>query len=135
MLAGNMIYSDGQALTTTADSTNVLDAGPGKDAFGVAKVGDVSDLWLHIRVKVTLAGGTNVAFKLQDSADNSSFSDVANVAVAAIAAATLVAGYKVLAIRMPRGVRRYTKIVYTISGTFTSGNVDAYLSESAEQTS
>jgi hypothetical protein len=98
----------GQALTvgkrndTTATNGTALDGGA-STAFG-------AQAYLHV-FGVT---GTSVTVKLQDSADNSSFSDIAS---GAFTAATGVGAQR---IALPAGatVRRYVRAV--TSGTFTS---------------
>jgi hypothetical protein len=135
MFAKNMIFSDGQVLTSTANATDDVNMGVGKDAFGAAKPGDPADLWLLVRCRTTFAGGTSLACKLQDSADGSTFADTPIVG-SAVALASLVAGAWQLRVRVPRGTRQYLRIVYTIVGTMSgSSTIDAGLSDVAEQLS
>jgi hypothetical protein len=129
-----LMYSDDQVETTAAahDSTNTLDLGAGYDAFGNALVADWAragtDLFLTVLVTeaVTSGGAATVLFDLQDSADNSSFSSVK--ATSAIAKATLVAGYVAIKIALPKGLRRYSKIIYTIgTAALTAGKFSAWI--------
>lgn len=136
MIAKNLMFSDAQAITTTANATDDIDMGPGRDAFGTSKPNEASDLWLIVRVNTTFAGGTSIATKLQDSADGSSWTDFTGpptLVGGAIAAASLTQGYFCWKVRLPKGVRRYMRLVYTVVGTFTSGKMDAYLTDSLEQ--
>jgi hypothetical protein len=125
-------FSDGQALTTTADSTDNVDFGAGIDHLGNATTLDLGESarhsWLNVTVVTAFAGGTSVQIALQDSADDSSFAATNPViATPAVAAATLVAGYVVMRLPLPPDLRRYLKLVYTIVGTFTAGAVDAWI--------
>ncbi len=134
MTDDKLIFSDDQALTVTADSTSTLDLGALTDDRGVAlsEFGpEGNKIMLDVLINVAFAGGTNVAFKLQDSADDSTFADT-QILVAAIAAATLVAGYRVMRIALPPDVQRYVKMVYTITGTHTAGKVNARLRYGAQ---
>ncbi|MDZ7918511.1 MAG: hypothetical protein U5O12_00485 [Rhodoferax sp.] len=69
------------------------------------------------------AGAATVTISLQDSADNSTFVDVA--VTTAIGKATLVAGYQHV-IPMPTKLRRYCRAYYTVAtGPLTAGKFSA----------
>ena len=133
-----LIFSDAQAETTVAahDSTNVIDLGAHLDAFGGAEDNAVENsgkLWLNVKVVTafTSGGSATLATALQDSADNSSFAAVtpAAVATAAIPVASLTAGYTIIKMPLPSGLRRYLKLVYTIgTAAMTAGAIDAWIS-------
>lgn len=111
------LYSNDQAITTTADSTNVFDlaknSGPGKPVR------------ILIQVTTTFADGTSIAIDLETD-DNTSFSSLSTIAsVAAIGVATLVQGYKYNINFVPRDMERYSRLEYTVSGTMTAGNITA----------
>src|SRR6478736_2886502 len=125
MLTDNNLYmSDAQALTAAAASTKSLDFGT-----TLRQIGDGEEIHLVVLVKTALlasGGAANLTVALQDSADNSSFATV--VTGPAIAKASLVAGYELLRIRLPAGLRRYIQVYYTPdTNDFTSGTVDAFL--------
>jgi hypothetical protein len=130
MLDANLIFSSEQVINTTEDSTDSVDLGAGTDYLGNAVIPEGSysgRLRLVIRVGATaFSGGTSVAFKLQDSANDSSFADT-EILIAAIAVGTLTAGYLVTSIPIPAGLRRYLKIVYTVVGSPSAGTCNAYL--------
>lgn len=134
-----IILSEDQAFTTvgTTDGTDVLNMGSGYDAFGAAAAADPSALgrmWLNIFVTeaVTSDGAATVAFKLQDSADGSSWADTA-LSVAAIGKASLTAGTKVLQVPLPAGLRQYLKVVYTVgTAALTAGKFSAFLSNTPD---
>lgn len=116
-------FSDAQAVTATAASTNVIDLtatapniGRGKNLMVQVACGEAA----------TAAGAATVTFALQDSADNSSFADI--FTTGAIGKATLVAGYIVFTIAIPPTIRRYLRINYTVAtGPLTAGKFDAFI--------
>ncbi len=135
MMDEKLIFSDAQAETTVAehDSTNVIDQGAGTDAFGnalIADAGSGGDIWLNVVVTeaVTSGGSATVQFKLEQSTDNSTFTDSILI-TAAIAKTTLAAGYTVIKAPLPSGLNRYLKMTYTIgTAALTAGKFTAYLS-------
>lgn len=113
--------SNEQAVTSSAASTDVIDTGQTTPDLGVA------DLYLVITTDeaATASGSATVTFSLQDSADNSSFADVA--VTAAIGKATLVAGYQHV-IPLPTKLRRYLRAYYTVAtGPLTAGRFSAQI--------
>lgn len=120
----NLMMSDAQAVTASAASTKSIDAG-----LALRDIGSGEPVYLVIKVDTTATSGgtTTVDFALQDSADNSSFADT-GVKVSGIAKATLVAGYQVLAVALPIGLRRYIQVYYTVnSNNLTAGAFTATL--------
>ena len=119
------LFSNDQALTTTAASTNVIDLGA-DDAY-IQDANEKGDVKLWAQVTTALAGGTSVQAVLQEDDDVAFGTAVTLVQSAAIAAASLVAGYQ-FPIEMPSRIsKRYLRINYVIVGTFTSGAVSAGL--------
>lgn len=120
----NLVLSDAQAVTATAASTKSIDF-----AHALRHIGDGEPIELVVVVKTALlasGGAATLTVALQDSADNSSFSTV--VTGPAIAKASLVAGYELLRITLPKGLQRYIQVYYTATtNDFTSGTVDAFL--------
>lgn len=115
------IYSNLQVVTATADSTNIID----HRAKGYA----YESLWLRVRVDTAFAGGTSLAVSLV-TADDSSFSTNAITfpVLAATVTASLTADTVLVQQRLPQGMRRYSKVVYTVVGTMTGGgSLDAEL--------
>tara|TARA_Y100000310_G_C20593202_1_gene769173 strand:- start:847 stop:1260 length:414 start_codon:yes stop_codon:yes gene_type:complete len=112
------LYSDDQALTTTADSTNVID-------LGAAERGPGNPLRIDILVTLALTGGTDVTIDLETD-DNASFTSLSTIgSTQTIAAATLVAGYRFSIQFVPSAMERYSRLEYTITGTFSAGTVTA----------
>ncbi len=116
-------FSDAQALTATAASTNIIDT----SVLGDAK----NELYLVVQVSTKLASsGTSATLDIILQHDSAvGFGTVATLAtLAQIAEATLVAGYRCWAIRLPAGAKRYLRMYYTVgTENFTSGNIDAFL--------
>jgi hypothetical protein len=112
------LYSNDQAITTTADSTNVID-------LGVANRGPGNPLRIDILVTTTFAGGTSIAIDLETD-DNESFSSLSTIAsTSAIALASLVAGYRFPIQFVPDAMERYSRLEYTVAGTMNAGNITA----------
>ena len=71
---------------------------------------------------------TNAAEDMPEYAATKHFWDALDAARAAIAKATLVAGYNVLRIRIPKGVQRFIRLTYTVGvAVLTAGQFDANL--------
>lgn len=120
--------SNEQAVTVTAASTDVIDFG---------QVNPNSGLNLNTTLAITVdeaaaaAGAATVTFSIQDSADNSTFADVA--VTAAIGKASLTAGQQVL-IPMPAKHRRYVRVYYTVAtGPLTAGKFSAQVVVGVQQ--
>lgn len=115
----NLQVSNEQAVTASAASTDVIDFGQADPDAGMA------DLYAVITTDeaAAAAGAATVTFSVQDSADNSTFADVA--VTVAIAKATLVAGYQHV-IPLPTKLRRYCRVYYTVgTGPLTAGKFSA----------
>jgi len=110
-------------LTTTAVSTDTIDLSVARD------IGEGQDLYMNFAVTTALAGGTSVKFEVIQ-ADNAALSSGVEVIGSsdAVVTASLVAGYNT-AVRINPQIgskgKRYLGARYTISGTYTSGNVTA----------
>lgn len=126
------LFSDNQAITATAASTNSVDFGAAGTPVGAlgAVVGDLglSEIEILCAVTETFATLTSLAVSVEMD-DNSSFSSATTlVSSQAVAAASLVAGYK---FRIPCGIpegatERYIRLKYTVAGSnATAGKVFA----------
>lgn len=124
----NLQVSDAQAVTVTAASTDVIDFGQTNPNVGMD---DRSSMVITVDTAATAAGAATVTFAVQDSADNSSFADVA--VTTAIDKATLVAGYQHV-IPMPTKLRRYCRVNYTVAtGPLTAGAFSAQVVTGIQQ--
>ena len=120
------ILSNAQAITVTAASTDYLDLGTARD------LGRGQEIWAQVRVHTafTTSDAADLTVALQAD-DNTSFSSATTLlqSASAIAAATLVAGYHILRVRIPISTpERYMRFYFTVgTGSFTAGKVDAEL--------
>lgn len=117
ILDSEALYSDDQVITTTADSTNILDlaknSGPGEPVR------------ILIQVTATFVGGTSITIDLETD-DNDSFGTLSTIgSTPTIVTATLVAGYKFSINFVPDAMERYSRLEYTIVGSFTPGSITA----------
>ncbi len=117
ILDSEALYSDDQVITTTADSTNILDlaknSGPGVPVR------------LLIQVTATFVGGTSITIDLETD-DNDSFNTLSTIAsTPTIVTATLVAGYKFPINFVPDAMERYSRLEYTVVGSYTPGSITA----------
>lgn len=114
--------ADAQAVTVSAASTSFIDLGVKGDALG-------NELYFVALVDTSFTTGDSavLAVSLQCD-DNSSFSSAKTlVSTATIAAATLVAGYKALVVKVPVGCERYVRAYWTVTvGSMTAGKIDAF---------
>lgn len=112
--------SNEQAVTASAASTDVIDFGQTNPNTGMS---DHLDLSITVDETVTAAGAATVTFSIQDSADNSSFADIA--ATVAIGKAALPVSSQIV-IPMPKLHRRYVRVYYTVAtGPLTAGKFSA----------
>ena len=124
----NLQVSDAQAVTDTAASTDVIDFGQTNPNVGMD---DRSSMVITVDTAAEAVGAATVTFAVQDSADNSSFADVA--VTTAIGKATLVAGYQHV-IPMPTKLRRYCRVNYTVAtGPLTAGAFSAQVVTGIQQ--
>ena len=119
-------FSNEQAVTATADSTNYVDVG---HAYDIGPGAQDLEMIIIVDEAVTASGAATVTFKLETD-DNTSFSSATDLYTsAAIGKATLVAGYRAVHARIPvSGVERYLQVSYTVaSGPLTAGKFTAFL--------
>lgn len=114
-------FSDAQALTATAASTNVIDLGSDRD------VGVGRPLWIVVSVAVAAVGTGTYQIDLQTD-DNASFSSPTSIASVTPAPASLVAGAR-LVIGMPFTNERYLRLNYTLAGTTPGITLTAFLTD------
>lgn len=110
------IFSDKQAVTATAPSTNVIkvngDIGKGEPVEILAQV--VEDF----------AGATSVKLAVQTcDTEDGTFEDL--VVTDAVPLAKLKAGYKFPIKFLPVGIKKFLRLNYTVVGTGTAGKITA----------
>jgi len=128
MLDAKLILSDDQAITTSADSTNVIDLGAYEEALGEEE---------NLRLKIVVSEDFDSAaedgtLKIQCLHSNESESkDPPELwsESTTFPENVLVAGYTIMDIGLPTYHQRYMSVYYIVagSGNFTSGKVNAYI--------
>lgn len=138
MLDQEVMFADGQAVTATGDtaSTNIYDTSSGQTNPGNGQ-GDAGltgeNLWLRalVRTAVTSGGAATVQAVFQDSADNSTYADVATGPVVVLA--SLTAGASLMRLQPPVGTRRYWRFVFRVAtAVLTAGTFDAFVSNTTQ---
>lgn len=123
-----LMFSDSQAITATADSTNILDLGAHGDDIqreltlfvqfrGTVESNGDSTLVITLNTDDALnAGGTDLA------ADNTLWTS------ASIAKTALTDGAMLVKMPLPPGIQRYLRLTYTVgTANLTAGAIDAGL--------
>lgn len=130
LLDGELQFSNRQAITGTAASTNVIDLGDtGTRPWSGAKLTRDIGGWcndLLIQVTQDFTGGTSVQVQIQTD-DNAAFSSAKTVGqTAAVPVADLKAGYRFSLHDFPIGTsERYVRLNYVVVGTPTAGTITA----------
>lgn len=125
------IFSDSQAITATADSTNTIDLGAPGTPYGapVAVEQDIGKGLQRIPLAVNVTQGfnnlTSLTIALQVSPDNSTFKVVSQRTY--LAAEIAAVGQLDFPAHFPNGTNaRYAKLTYTVAGTApTTGKIFA----------
>jgi hypothetical protein len=116
-------FSDAQAVTADAVSTNVVDLSSDRD------IGVGSPLWVIICVDVATDGTTGdetYEVELQTD-DNSSFSSATEIGMVTIPRGT--AAGSIFSIGFPVRNERYLRLNYDVGGTTPTGTFSAWLSK------
>jgi hypothetical protein len=128
-----LLFSDGQALTATAASTNVVDLGATGTVYGasspiVRDIGPGNVVELHCGVTQSFNSLTSLTISVETD-DNAAFSSATTVWTSpAYTLAQLATGAKqLLPTQIPVGTNeRYMRLKYTVAGTApTLGKVTA----------
>lgn len=131
IFSAEQLFSDDQAITTTAVSTNVIDLGATGTVLRQPNdlkrdIGKGTPIPILIQVTADFASLTSLQVTVQtDDAEN--FGNAVNIVSSdTVLAADLVAGYKFPIIWVPLGVnKRYMRLNYTVSGSASAGTVTA----------
>lgn len=127
-------FSDAQAVTATAISTDQTDRGAQATLDNPAvDLGTGEDVYFVLSVGQTFTGLTSLqADFVSDTNANLTTAPVVHVSTGAIPVASLVAGY-IYAVKLPAGsYKRFLGVKYTVVGTGTAGTVDAFLTKDAQ---
>lgn len=144
ILSNQDIFSDAQAVTATAASTNILDLQKAGTPFGApaALVADLGkgdgNIPLDVRVVEAFATLTSLTVSVETAADgDAAFGTPTTVAASgAIPVATLILGYQFpFPARLMEGVNaRYVRLKYTVAGSAaTAGKITAAVVASRQQ--
>jgi hypothetical protein len=120
MLDAKLIFSEDQAITVDAGSTNVIDLGTHETALG-----EEEHLRLVVMITETFAGGTSLEIQAREDGDVTP-ADVWAISRVFLQA-ELVAGTKIWDIGLPHKHQRYMDLNYNQEGDFTGGKVTAFI--------
>lgn len=127
-----LTLSDQQAITATAVSTNVIDLRPMGTVYGAAAaltrdLGPGKPIPILIQCTETFATLTSLTITIETSDATNLTSSRVHASSGAVAAASLVAGYKFPVIYLPLGPHlRYLGLRYTVGGSnATAGKITA----------
>ena len=126
MLDKDTLFSDEQAITATAVSTNVVDLGANRN------IGVGEPVALMHRVVEDFDNLDNLDIEIQ-TANNEAFNDGnETLLTTTLALADLVAGATSPIITLPRGVKRFLRLRYVVDGSNPSeGKITAGLASDA----
>lgn len=129
-------FSDAQAVTATAISTNVIDLNPVSGPNTLMDVGLGEDIYLVVQTQTTATdSGSDATLTVtleSDSTANLATSATVHYSTGAIAFATFAtAGSTVAMVKLPPGsYEKYLGVRYTVaSGPLTAGAFDAFLTK------
>lgn len=122
MLDNQLVISDETALTSVGAVSEVLD-------MGLAGYGPGTPVRLKVRVQTAFtSGGSATLAIVVYSGATSGATTRTEYTLAAVAVASLVAGYSLVDIVLPAAVMRWLKVTYTVgTAAMTAGAVDAFL--------
>jgi hypothetical protein len=114
-----ILFSSEQAITASAASTDVIDLGSSRD------VGAGEPIMVLVQVTQAFDALTTLTVALQTSATEN-FASPVQLTAQTLALASLTAGAKFAIGPVPRGVLRYLRLYYTVTGTTpTAGKITA----------
>ncbi|HFV5776403.1 TPA: Bbp16 family capsid cement protein [Escherichia coli] len=124
-----LMFSEAQAVTASAASTDVIYLAPIDGTRRDIGVGYPLEFWANVNTTATAAGAATLNVQLQTSPDNSTWTTLYDSGTLALAALT--AGKRLFSAKVPAGVQRYLRVNYVVgtgpltAGAFTSGiNLD-----------
>lgn len=118
-----LMFSDAQALTATAASTNSIDLGPARNLFD----GEPMAVLLQVDVAADFTTTDETYAVAIQTDDNTAFSSATVMSTQTLTAAQLTAG-AVIPIPVPTAnPERYLRLSYTLGGTTPTVTVSAFL--------
>ena len=129
------MFSDDQAITATAASTNIIDLGATGTVVGSSSalkryLGQSEPIEILVQWTATaVSGGSSTVTVDLETDDNSGFSSATTLATTgAVVKATLVQGHRMSIKFMPEKTERYIRLNYTVAtANLTAGTVTAGL--------
>ncbi|EOV9596795.1 Bbp16 family capsid cement protein [Cronobacter dublinensis] len=126
-------FSDGQAVTATAISTNVVDLNPAFNYNTGVDIGTGEDVYLVLQVDAaaTAAGAATVQITLESSAAAGLTSSTVHFTSPTYQLADLTANKTLTAVKLPSGTYlRYLGVRYTVgTGPLTAGSFSAFITK------
>ena len=119
-----LMFSEAQAVTVTAASTNVVDLGADRDVGS----GEPLELLVVVDEAAAAAGAATLTMALETD-DNEAFASATTLLSSAeIGKAALTAGSSHFKVRVPEDAERYLRLNYTVAtGPLTAGKFSAGL--------
>jgi len=114
-------FSDAQALTATAVSTNIIDLSSDRD------VGVGEPLWLVISCDVALAG-TSPTLDIDLQTDSAAGMSSPTVIMSSVQKTAMAAGDKIV-LAVPNANEQFLRVNYTIGGTTPTVTLSAWLTD------
>ena len=113
------LFSEAQAVTATAQGTNVVD-------FGKGDIGPSQEASLFVGVDGYAGTGTLIVELLtSDVCTSGALTSPVTAATFPVSNAVLLAGGRVVSVRLPYGMKRYAGLNYVVTGTLTGGKITA----------
>jgi len=132
IFSAQQLFSDDQAITASADSTNVIDLGVAGTPYDAAAAlnqdvgkGNPIPILVQVTTAMTAVGAATLVINISTGATTALGTTIASVGP--IAKADLVAGYQAAIQVLPNKItERYLGIEYVVAtGPMTAGNITA----------
>lgn len=122
-------FSNAQAVTVTAKSTDTVDMGPNSHAKNSQGQEKKLEILIHVNTTFTAAGAGTLTVQIRSSANSDMSSPVIHESSDVLALADLVAGNKIrYQPRVPINAGRYLDLNYVVgTGPMTAGALSAYI--------
>lgn len=121
-------FSDSQALTASAASTNIIDLGADRNIG----IGEPMSVIVNVEVALDDTTGDETYAIAVQADDNSSFSSAIEVAAASVVTRGDAAGTQyVIPLPADYATEQYLRVYFTLGGTTPTGTVSAYLQPSS----
>lgn len=136
LLDNNLLFSDAQAITAAAGSTNIIDTAPlftGNLGRNVGVGAQAIYVFWGVDVAFTDAGSDSTLAVTLETDDNTGMTTATTVATFVTLAALSPVGTRGIAVLPPFAYERYIGLRYTPSSDLTTGSITAGLTLDADQ--